>query len=903
MFASVNPRKRLSHPLLSAGESVLTTRQFGLNSELALPAYYLIPDTHMDFGWFAPNALVRRKNFVVLEEVRQKLGAEADYRFSLEAIWMLEAYGQQASPRQFESLKQFIDAGQVSVAPHYVLLDDRLAGEKAQIYNVLVGRRVAGRYGIVPSTIFCAKDMFGLDAQTPQRERKLGNDMVFRARGDVPEVEDAVVHVWLGADGKSWIYDVRQTGGYGSGVRLGHQEMEASATIYSRSIDNPAQVRDEEAARTILAHDARYGSQYRQCNLPVGALYNGCDYERVQKDIGEVAAALRERFPGVDFRLATFEEYGQLIRCLDPQRLIPYQGAFYGRQASEIRDVDMTRIPTIKVPYVEAMGLLADAEALSALAAFTGRMEEAQGYLTEIWKGILAVGTHDYLSGSVTDYVMPEISFYLWETKEKARRIIREALGRMATGLEVRYNDLEIVGETYSLINLATYPQKSLVELPVPVSLRETPHLQLKTETGAVLPVEVKADGLGKRALAVVEAPGFGGVQATLEAVSVSSLSSAEHGGARTQDAASEPLRLENEYLVVEPFSGGLLVKNKQGAAHRFWFDLVRDRGDTYTAEALNQPPWDSRLAAEDRGQVKISRGNLLQSLSFDLKIRVPQKLSADRLSLVEEEGLMTLTVTAHLAAGLDHLHLELALQNSAVDDYILRLLVNSPTSGPAFARDNFMVRPVSPLNVVGESWQKRNSVYDFDAGGLVAADLVLAGKGLFAHRIEANDGGLTIIKPIQRGIGYVSCDDLVKRKGAAAAHREIPQAQCHGEYGYSVYLSLNGASMDENMLVRWSEAVLKGLTVGMAGVTLAQAPQVLDGNAVITGIKQPEDGSADLIYHIVNYGSGEAYLVFDRAVEPCLLNEEPLAVEPSPLFLLGPYEFGAVRVRCQFER
>lgn len=892
MHPLVDFRKLSLQPFLSFKQAPLPASEPGPNPELALSAFYVISDTHMDFGWFAPNILIQRKNYAVLEEVRKKIEAEPDHRFSLEAMWMVEAYARQATPKQFRSLRRLMHSAKLSVAPHYVLLDDRLAGERAQIYNVLVGRRVAAFYDVVPSSIFCAKDIFGLDAQTPQRERKLGNDMVFRARGDVPDVEDAIVHVWLAADGKSWIYDVRQPGGYGNGARLGHRPTEASATIYSRPVDNSPEARNDEAARSIIAHDTRYSPKYREAGLPAGVLFNGCDYERIQPDIGEVVEYLAQRFPGVTFRLATFDEYGKLVRCLDPALLETYQGDLFGAGAANIRDVEITRIPTIKVPYAAAVQLLTEAEALAAFATYAGVMEDVQGYLTDAWKDVLAVGTHDYLSGSVTDYVMPEISFLLWGAQEKARRIVREALGRMATGLEARYNDLEIVGERYSLINLSPYPQTGLVELPVPLSLWQSPRLQLRTETGDVLPVQVKANGSGKRALAVVDVPGFQGSQVTLEEAAAAAPGSPE-------EEPGENEGIQNEYLAVEACPGGLIVKKHSGVEHRVWFDLVRDRGDSYTAEALDLPPWDSRLAAEDARPVEVTRGSLVQELRAGFEVRVPASLTEERQKLSETDGLMQVTLTARLASGLDRLQLKITVHNVSVDDYILRLLVATPQGNDfGLARDNFMVRPVCPVEVEGEAWQARNSSYEFDAGGLIAGDVALAGQGLFAHRLEARDNELTIIKPIQRGIGYVSRDDLLKRKGAAAAQRDIPQAQCHGEYTYAVYLSLNGDTMDENMLVRWSDEVLKGLVVGMEGVTLEQAPQVLEGNAVITGIKQPEDGSADLIYHVGNYGPHPAYLVFDRAVEPCLLNEGVLGIQPDPLVCLGPYEFGAVRVK-----
>lgn len=884
MHSLVDRRNRLPHPLLPAGEFTFVTGERQPERVLSLPTYYIIADTHMDFGWFAPNILVQRKNFVVLEEVRKKIEEDAGHRFSLEASWMLEAYARQASPAQLASMLRLIQAGQISLAPHFVLLDDRLAGERAQIYNVLVGRRLAARYGVTSSNIFCAKDIFGLDAQTPQRERKLGNDMVFRARGDVPQVEDAIVHTWLAPDGKSWIYDVRQAGGYGSGMRLGHKPLESATTAYNRPMDNSPEVRNETAVQTIAAHDARYGPQYIKCGLAAGALYNGCDYERLQQDIGQVLAHLRQFFTGVNFRMATFADYGRLVRAIAPGQLDVYQGSLFGDGAAGIRDVDVTRIPAIKIPYVEAVRCLNDAEALAALAAGRGGFEDARGYLTEAWKDLLAVGTHDYISGSVTDYVMPEITFLLWQAREKAGRIIREAMGRMAAGLEVRYNDLEIVAERYSLLNLSAYSRTGLVELPVPASLRAAAHLQLRTETGQVRPVQLESGPAGPRALAVVDVPGFYGLQVTLEE-------------APSPPPAAEPATcLENDKLTVEPAPGGLKISTKDGREHRLWFDLVRDRGDTYTVDALNQAPWDSRLAA-GASQVRLKRGGLVQELSLDIGIAAPKRLEEDRQTLSQECGVMLVTLTASLTAGLDSLRLDITVNNPAIDDYMLRLLVSSP-QGPVLARDNFMVRPVSPVRIDGQDWQARNSYYDFEAGGLVAGQMALAANGLFAFRLEEQDGRLTLIKPILRGIGYVSCDDLVKRKDAAAAHRPAPQAQCHGQFTCTVYLAFDRAGLDENGLVAWADSLLKGLVVGLEGVTLAHAPRVIEGNAIVTGLKQPEDGSADLIYHVGNYGPGEAYLVFNREVEPCLLNEEPLGLEPSRRVALGPYEFGAVRVK-----
>jgi hypothetical protein len=121
--------------------------------------------------------------------------------------------------------------------------------------------------------------------------------------------------------------------------------------------------------------------------------------------------------------------------------------------------------------------------------------------------------------------------------------------------------------------------------------------------------------------------------------------------------------------------------------------------------------------------------------------------------------------------------------------------------------------------------------------------------------------------------------------------------AQCLGRHTVQLGISLDAAGKTANELARMADDFRYGLIVGPQGIDLRGVPQ-LGGDVVVLGVKEAEDRQGT-IYHVMNYGGTEVEVAFDRAVQPCLLDEtaDPARPRRTRFLALGPHQIAAVRI------
>jgi len=254
---------------------------------------------------------------------------------------------------------------------------------------------------------------------------------------------------------------------------------------------------------------------------------------------------------------------------------------------------------------------------------------------------------------------------------------------------------------------------------------------------------------------------------------------------------AKPPVRIENEYFVVEATQdGALMVRDKRNGASYRGLNRFRDGGDCGD-EYNYSPPVSDRLVQPRLKHVSLERGPVQQSLTMELVLRLPAALASDRKSRTKKEVVVPLTSTATLTNGVPRVDVSTEVDNRA-RDHRLRVHFPAPFSVNGGAHDGAFEVVERPVGVPAfdESWveQPRPEVpqrafSDISDGRL---GLMIADRGLPEVEIIKNDNGYSeIALTLLRCVGWLSRDDFSTRKGHAGPSKETPMAQLPGKWKF----------------------------------------------------------------------------------------------------------------------
>lgn len=877
---------------ISAVESVEQTQP-------QIREYIIIPFTHIDYAWYANSEQVRHFSAVTWNKLLTELEEDPTRRFSAEASWTVDKYLQHTSLENRNRLISLTENGQVEVAPTYIIQEERIAGEEMRILNHLIGKRVLEEnWGITPAPIGLANDAFGFDCQTPQERRQLGLDNFIYTQGDPEELKDVAVYRWIAPDG-SWVYGIRQPRGYCSADQIGHNMRQAGPDIYLRPQLNPEAVRDEEAKKYIKMYDGDFGPVYARSELTTAALYHGSDLQRPDPQLPDIVEKLNKNLPGVQVRIGTHTEYLEKVRELPLGKMMTYGGELFSGRAGTLRGVDSTRIPQIKVNYDR---MVWDTYVTLALTAFARKvMPRHRETLNDTLTRKLDLTSHDMLSGTVVDEVVREDMLPEFHKLHIADMWIqRQAMGYLAEGLELRYNEkalYPLVETKYSLSNLTQTDRSQLVFLPVHPSLGDAANLRAVIG-GVAYPAQRLQEVKGQVAV-VAQIPSYSSVEVEIQEAEASEIPS--------EKALST---VENEAMKITVTSQGIVLTDKTtGKDSLLSYRLNYDNGDSYRNHPLEDRPWMSGEDTSNQTSVRIVEdGPLFQEIEVtQVSIHSEGIIhTGSRTTLSETTFPLTIKTNIRLVKGIERADITVSVDNPGIKDYQLQAVLTTENPGKrVLTKENYRVTEKEAQEVATDSWFYPLATHHYTNNLISAGNISLMGKGLHAFNAEQEGEKTRLALTLLHGVEFLSQPDLyVGRPGyehlvdsPAANDRHLPDAQCLGTNTLELAVAFGAKNKSVNQLAREANDFSIGAVIGPAGVDLSQTLKV-DGG-VVFGIKEAEDYDG-LIYHIGNYGPTAEVVRFDRPVERSFLSEEKDSEYDEELqeMVLRPYEFCAICVR-----
>lgn len=417
----------------------------------------VVSHTHWDREWYLPFQQFRARLVALVDYVMDLLERNESFRcFTLDGqAVVLEDY-LEVRPENEERLRRLIRERRLLVGPWYVLPDEFLSSEEALVRNLLVGRKVAGRFGPVMGVGY-VPDPFGHISQLPQILRGFGiTSAVFsRGMGDEGETLGAefrwrspdgseVLGIWLPAhygcftpvgSFNPWASDARFVGKGAAALPL-----DGAVRFTWRLIESLA-----ARSRTgVLLLDAGSDHLAPRADLPevISGLQaaldeaegRGCDQAgggpevRVAARVRLVQGSLEDYVEKVRERI----EHNNLIGGRGAQ-LRTHEGEFRGsRYQNMLYNVLSSRIPLKQLNHEVDTWLTCYAEPLACAAwLLTGREYPAR-MLDLAWKLYLQNQAHDSICGCSTDEVAAEMVARYTQAREIAVAVAAESLASLS---------------------------------------------------------------------------------------------------------------------------------------------------------------------------------------------------------------------------------------------------------------------------------------------------------------------------------------------------------------------------------------------------------------------------------------------------------------------------------------
>ena len=182
----------------------------------------VVSQTHWDRAWYLPFEKFRIRLIRLTEKLLRIVRENPRFRFTFDGQTVVLEDILQIRPEWEAELKEHISAGRIMVGPWYVLPDEFLVSGEALIRNLLIGHRIARKFGRVLKVGYIP-DPFGHIAQLPQILNGFGLDTFIFMRGMGDEGEELGSEFWwVAPDGESKVLAHHQITSYCNAGYLGY---------------------------------------------------------------------------------------------------------------------------------------------------------------------------------------------------------------------------------------------------------------------------------------------------------------------------------------------------------------------------------------------------------------------------------------------------------------------------------------------------------------------------------------------------------------------------------------------------------------------------------------------------------------------------------------------------------
>ncbi|MHB1007563.1 MAG: alpha-mannosidase [Chloroflexota bacterium] len=372
----------------------------------------VISHTHWDREWYLPFEVFRTRLVALMDRLLDILRDKPDFRFfMLDGQAIVLADYLTVRPEREEEIRRHVTDGRLLVGPWYVQPDELLVSGEALVRNLLIGHRLAGRFGGVMDVGYLP-DSFGHTAQMPQILRGFA-------------IDSAVV--WRGVPSEVWQDQFTWRAPEGSEVLAGYVSLG-----YGNMGHLPAET--EQLQETIASLREALGSR---ALTPYILVMNGGDHLLPQANLPAIVATANEHLSDAVLLQGTLPRF-----FADVRRVAAQQGTQFQVVEGELRAMGTAALlpgvvsarmwikqrnaasQTALERWAEPFSVYSD------LAA--GQNGDARALLDLAWRYLLQNHAHDSICGCGIDQVHAEMRTRFDAVDQIAGELTERALADIA---------------------------------------------------------------------------------------------------------------------------------------------------------------------------------------------------------------------------------------------------------------------------------------------------------------------------------------------------------------------------------------------------------------------------------------------------------------------------------------
>jgi mannosylglycerate hydrolase len=747
---------------------------------------HFVSNTHWDREWKYSAQRIRQQLVEMMDMLLDIFATQPEYRhFHLDSQTAPLLDYLELRPERETELRRLVASGKLAVGPWFTLPDEFCVSGESLIRNLLLGHRIARRFGRVSKSGY-SPFSWGQVSQMPQIYAGFGIDLAMFYRGVNTLVAPRSEFIWQGADGTRMLasrlaarprynaWYVLQRPAYW-GVRLdrlndfalpwssGHGLFrladEAHATLdyqlaHPRHAYDPAVI-PAATAQALREQDGDWTTPHR---LWSAGHDSSCPDPREMRLIADSAAALRGQ---ADVFHSSMQAFAAGVRAKAPANLPVVKGEMrhtftQGSTSALLGWIISARGYLKQENFRTERALTTYAEPLAVFAAMLGA-EFPRTALQLAYRYLLENHAHDSIGGCGRDVVHDDMQYRWRQTREISTCITERALRNICGAIDLgAWDDSDLAVVVY---NPTPQPRAETVALTL-----DTPPdwpvaaLDLRDETGKRVPLQYVETVANHEEMAHIPNDVFNVVTTHRHRVRAG-VPAIPGMGYRTfrlrpnrRPAAPPPrglLRgkrtLENKHVRVSVNANGTFdLEHRQTRRKYRGLGYFQDSAAAGNPWQHQPPPHDRTLTTRScRARVEVLRDGPLESaLRVIVPWRIPASLTADRQR--RSRTLVDFPIANTLILRRDQPWIEVIteLDNRARDHYlrvsfparIKTRTIHVQGQFDVVARDITLPDP-RRLDEPPQPEQPMNSFVDLSDG---RAGLALLNEGLKAY--EAHD-------------------------------------------------------------------------------------------------------------------------------------------------------------------
>lgn len=887
---------------------------------------FIISHTHWDREWYGSFQLFRIRLVRLMNKLLTLLDEDADYKtFNLDGQTIILEDYLEIHPEMRETLKKHISSGRLMVGPWYILPDEFLTSAESLVRNLLLGDKMAQEFGHRMEVGYIP-DTFGHIAQLPQilQGFDLDNCMNFRGLDSGNRQSELW---WESPNGSRVLLHHMST-------EIGYSDLGAMADNPQRAaydLRATAYYKAERATAKVLL--AMQGVDHVEAREDLAQIINIAndsfdDIDFVHASLEDFWAALKQAVKGQELE-TVYGELRDVPRTEGSMNILLYN-VLSSRVDNKIHNaqtlisLENWAEPWASLAWIQGIADYPQGHLWTAWKwllknhphdsiggcsvdevhrQMTTRFEWAQeiaDYLTEERFRLYAEQI-DY-SAHEDELAVTVFNAIPWERDEVITIDIdlpdywlkQQALANINIPPEItmdsHYLDVKDVNTRADWL----YGMPNFAEIVIR-------GLHIRPHGGEAIPIQIHTIEKTTTALALASGPrgvvDIHRVRASFRA-KIPAYGYASYyvrtDSKPTQWAKARTIEshvLQNEYLTVTIRSNGTFDMQIQGQDKRYeGLGLLEDSGDNGDGYTFSPPPFN-RVYTSYGEKARISRiGDdvAIQHIRIEYDFALPISLDDARKNRREDLVICPIRLDLILRDGSQCLEMTVKVDNRA-KDHRLRMRFPVPcTTDVATSAMQFdaITRPIKPQAIEQGEWWVEDPAEAFPMHGWVDVStakqggLTVIAEGLYEFAVDEYQAQREIAVTLLRSVGYLGArTDPTTIIGGAGPGIPTPEAQLQQDLSFRLCLFPHRDTWDVAEV--WREA--QGFLTGTRAVTtvahkggrsaISEGIQISGKNAVLSGIKQAEDGTG-IILRLYNPSDmkTEAIISFPLQVQAAFL-------------------------------